>query len=73
MNLPSFRATCIGETLSDVAIILAGIDPCYCCTERLVRIKDGRSERRLRWEDLIKMSWEKTARLQKEVGDGRLE
>ncbi|MGQ9477210.1 MAG: hydrogenase large subunit [Candidatus Bipolaricaulia bacterium] len=72
MNLPSFRATCIGETLSDVAIILAGIDPCYCCTERMVRIKDGKRSSSLRFEDLIKLSWEKTAKLRKEFSDGRL-
>jgi membrane-bound hydrogenase subunit alpha len=72
MNLPSFKATCIGETVSDVAIILAGIDPCYCCTERMVRIKEGPRESRLHWEDLIKLSWEKTAQLQKEAKYGRL-
>ncbi|HIC96561.1 TPA: NADH:ubiquinone oxidoreductase [Candidatus Bipolaricaulota bacterium] len=72
MNLPSFRATCIGETVSDVVLILAGIDPCYCCTERSIKIKDGRKETTLCWEDLLKLSWEKTARLRKELGDDGL-
>jgi len=35
MNLPTYKSTIVGETLSDATIILAAIDPCYCCTERL--------------------------------------
>ena len=35
MNLPTYKATVVGETISDATIILAAIDPCYCCTERM--------------------------------------
>ncbi|HPP11302.1 MAG TPA: nickel-dependent hydrogenase large subunit, partial [bacterium] len=27
VNIPTFRASCLGQTISDVAIILAGVDP----------------------------------------------
>ena len=40
-NLPSFRSRFIGERVADIMIILASIDPCYCCTNRVVRIDDG--------------------------------
>jgi NADH-quinone oxidoreductase subunit D len=43
MNLPTYKATIVGETISDATIILASIDPCYCCTERMaVRNHRGR-------------------------------
>jgi len=42
MNLPTCKATVPGSTISDAAIILASIDPCYCCTERMaVRSPEG--------------------------------
>ncbi len=44
MNFPSFKKTVVGETIADATIILAAIDPCYCCTERLqaVSYKDNK-------------------------------
>ncbi|GAF71159.1 unnamed protein product, partial [marine sediment metagenome] len=35
VNVPSFKASCIGEHIADVTITLAAVDPCYSCTERL--------------------------------------
>jgi len=48
MNFPTFRETVVGETVSDATIILAAIDPCYCCTERLLIVDhhDARSDGR---------------------------
>ena len=71
VNLPSFRATCIGQTISDVTIVLASIDPCYCCTERIAVIdsKTGKKER-LSGERLIQLSQEKTQKIIKKVGQG---
>jgi len=44
MNLPTYKEALIGETISDATIILAAIDPCYCCTERVsVMDKEGRN------------------------------
>jgi NADH-quinone oxidoreductase subunit D len=67
MNLPTYKATLLGYTLSDATIILAAIDPCYCCTERLgVRSVEGK--RLFNGEDLVRMSQQKTARLRTEMG-----
>jgi len=35
VNVPSFKASCIGGHVADVTITLAAVDPCYSCTERL--------------------------------------
>jgi NADH-quinone oxidoreductase subunit D len=59
MNFPTFRETVIGETISDATIILAAIDPCYCCTERML-IVDGSDKNVMGVEELIRLSQEKT-------------
>ena len=67
MNLPTYKATIQGETLSDATIILASIDPCYCCTERMaVRSTEGRKLHDGR--ELIRLSQEKTRQLKREMG-----
>jgi len=54
----------VGETISDAAIILAAVDPCYCCTERMAVInQDGKKT--LNGEDLISLSRQKTERMRK--------
>ena len=35
MNVPTNRETVLGATVADATIILAAVDPCYCCTERM--------------------------------------
>ncbi len=53
-NLTSVVRLTVGHQLADVPMILAGIDPCFSCTDRSVQIRgaaDGRSEM-LEWEDL---------------------
>jgi len=67
MNLPTCRATVIGETISDATIILAAIDPCYCCTER-VAIRDESGRKLLGGPDLVRLSQEKTKKLIKKMG-----
>jgi NADH-quinone oxidoreductase subunit D len=69
MNLPTYKATIVGATISDATIILAAIDPCYCCTERLA-VRDTKGTRLYGGEDLVKLSQEKTQRLRKELGVG---
>lgn len=66
MNLPTFKATVIGETISDATIILAAIDPCYCCTERMA-VRNPKGKKLYGGEDLIKLSQEKTERIRKEL------
>jgi NADH-quinone oxidoreductase subunit D len=62
MNLPTYKATVVGETISDATIILAAIDPCYCCTERIA-VRNTRGKKLYTGEDLIRLSQEKTAQL----------
>ena len=67
MNLPTYKATILGHTLSDATIILASIDPCYCCTERLA-VRDSGGTKTHSGRDLIRLSQEKTQRIRKEMG-----
>ncbi|MFB0525167.1 MAG: nickel-dependent hydrogenase large subunit, partial [Phycisphaerae bacterium] len=67
VNVPSFKASCIGGDIADVTITLAAVDPCYSCTERLA-IVDGRGNNVAGYEQLHRLSCEKTARIKKEIG-----
>jgi len=67
MNLPTFKATVIGETISDATIILASIDPCYCCTERM-SVMNCRGKKIYSGEDLVRLSQDKTKLIQKKMG-----
>jgi NADH-quinone oxidoreductase subunit D len=69
MNVPTNRETVLGYTVADATIILAAVDPCYCCTERMAVAVDRNGGDRL-WaaRDLIRLSCEKTDRLMNETG-----
>ncbi len=66
VNVPSFRASCIGQHIADVTITLAAVDPCYSCTERLA-VVDGHGNVVHDYEALLKLSREKTERIRKEI------
>lgn len=66
VNVPSFRASCIGQHIADVTITLAAVDPCYSCTERLA-VVDSHNNVTHDYESLLKLSREKTARIKKEI------
>ncbi len=66
VNVPSFKASCIGEEIPDVTITLAAVDPCYSCTERLAVI-DENNKIVHDYETLLKLSREKTAKMKKEM------
>lgn len=69
VNIPTFKASCVGETISDVTIILAGVDPCYCCTERAVVVYDATTKKKIfNGSDLIRVSQEKTKKIKKQLG-----
>jgi len=68
MNVATNVKAVVGETISDAAIILAAVDPCYCCTERAVAVDHRTGKRLLGGEDLIRCSQEKTMRLRAEMG-----
>jgi NADH-quinone oxidoreductase subunit D len=67
MNFPTFRETVIGETISDATIILAAIDPCYCCTERMLIVNSG-DKKIMDVNELIRLSQEKTRRIKDRYG-----
>lgn len=67
MNLPTYKATIVGQTISDATIILAAIDPCYCCTER-VAVKDDRGRMLYNGQDLVRLSREKTEKIRQRMG-----
>jgi membrane-bound hydrogenase subunit alpha len=62
-NLMSWIPMLKGEQLADVPIIVASIDPCLSCTDRVSVIRDGGSPGYLSKEDLTRLSREKTRRL----------
>ncbi len=67
MNLPTCKSTVIGESVADATIILASIDPCYCCTERLM-VYNPEGSILYNGNDLIKLSQEKTKKIKREMG-----
>ena len=73
MNVPSFKARAIGETISDAVLIMASVDPCYSCTERLAVVRGAGGEAEMTGEDLVRLSQAKTAEIRKHCGKTKLE
>jgi NADH-quinone oxidoreductase subunit D len=69
VNVPSFRASCIGQHIADVTLTLAAVDPCYSCTERLAVISKDRKIVH-DYDSLLKLSREKTARIKEDMQIG---
>lgn len=67
MNVPTCKATVVGETVSDATIILAAVDPCYCCTERLAVVDKHSGKKILTGQDLIRLSQEKTKKIREKM------
>jgi len=63
MNVASNKVAAVGGTISDAAITLAAVDPCYCCTERLAVIEKSKNKKIMNGWDLIKLSQEKTQKM----------
>lgn len=61
-NIASWKPTLIGEQIADIPIIVASIDPCISCTERITATKS--TGEILTAERLHQLSIEKTRRLQ---------
>lgn len=69
MNVLTNREAVIGETVADATIILAAVDPCYCCTERMAAVVDGQTDQVVvDGKELIRLAHEKTQRLSDELG-----
>lgn len=67
VNVPSFKASCLGGNIADVTITLASVDPCYSCTERLAVVRSRNGEILHDYESLLKFSREKTEKIRKEL------
>ena len=68
VNIPSFKATCVGHTIADVALITASVDPCYCCTERMAVMERGTDAVIMSGRELAEQSRKATERLKKDLG-----
>jgi len=69
VNVPSFRASCIGQHIADVTIALAAVDPCYSCTERMAVLEKTPAGGRLAdAEYLRRLSVERTRWFEKQLG-----
>jgi membrane-bound hydrogenase subunit alpha len=62
-NLISWPVMLKGEQIADIPIIVASIDPCLSCTDRVAIIRDSKKSF-LSKEDLTRMSVTETRRLQ---------
>lgn len=69
MNVASNKVAAVGQTISDTAITLAAVDPCYCCTERVVVLDKASDKKMMNGWDLIKLSQEKTEKLKEALND----
>jgi len=72
VNVPSFKASCIGADIADVTLTLAAVDPCYSCTERMA-VVDSHNMVTHDHEELLRLSREKTARIMREIGTAHLQ
>ena len=69
MNVPTNQEAVIGETIADATIILAAVDPCYCCTERMAAVVDPETDKVLVAGQRVDATCpEKTERLKAELG-----
>ena len=73
MNVASNKVSCVGNTISDATLTLATVDPCYCCTERVAVLKKSDNQKVMNGWDLIKLSQEKTRKIQEEISHARPE
>lgn len=60
VNVPSFKASCIGAKMADAMITLAAVDPCYSCTERVAVVDRKDNKVLFDYDMLLKMSRDKT-------------
>ena len=66
-NVPSFRASCIGEKMADAMITLAAVDPCYSCTERMAVVDSTKSKVLFAYDELLRRSRAKTEEIRKHM------
>jgi len=74
MNLPSFKSSMIGAELADAMLIVAAMDPCYSCTERVAVVEKRRGKKNVLTQDeLLARCVSKTEKIMSELGRKPLE
>ncbi|MFA5858287.1 MAG: nickel-dependent hydrogenase large subunit [Elusimicrobiota bacterium] len=68
VNIASNKIAVVGNTVSDAALALAAVDPCYCCTDRSIVIDVNTNKTIMTGKDLVRLSQEKTLELRKKLG-----
>ncbi len=63
MNIASNVVAVKGYSIADAALVLAAVDPCYCCTERTTVYEDGK--KKYSGQDLLRLSREKTEKIRR--------
>ena len=66
-NINTWGYCLLGAEVADIPVVVAYIDPCLCCNDRVAVVKDS-SGRILDYSYLHKKAVEKTKRLEKELG-----
>src|SRR5690606_12224014 len=51
-NMASVVVTAVGHQLADMPMILAGIEPCFCCNDRLAVVRRNGERQSWTWEQL---------------------
>lgn len=51
-NWATVTQVAVGHKLADMPMLLSGIDPCFSCNDRLVRVNRGRDSELMSWEAL---------------------
>ena len=67
VNVATNQKAVVGYHISDALLVLAAVDPCYCCTERVAVIDDDTSKTIYNGHDLLKLSQERTKELKKRL------
>ena len=67
-NILSNEVACIGQKVADAALVLAAVDPCYCCTERFIVIDQTSGlQREYTGDAMIRLSHERTEQIKKSM------
>ncbi|MBN2620451.1 nickel-dependent hydrogenase large subunit [candidate division WOR-3 bacterium] len=66
MNIASNVVAVKGYSIADAALVLAAVDPCYCCTERTMVFE--KDKQKYSGEELLRLSWEKTEMIKRRYG-----
>ena len=66
MNIASNVVAVKGYSIADAALVLAAVDPCYCCTERTTVYENGK--KKYSGQDLLTLSLKKTEKIKRRYG-----